>query len=202
MSNLTGRIVMVTQHNTPGAWDNYALPEHYYRATYLDESGKIQTQEVPAGTVPDASPELIAQYDAIMAEGRARAEAKRLEEERNTPRVGKVMEVLKGKNRGFSGTVKWVGESKYGPSALLIDEAGRKVFTKPTNLTLIKEAPPPVVIEPGMVVEVKMGPNAGKVGTVVWVGQTRYGYRARVEVKGQSKDVWTSEKNLEPKEAA
>lgn len=196
MINLTGRILSVSEHNV-GGWDDY---QPVYTATYLDESGKVQYQTVSYGTVPDATPEVRAQYEVLESERRERQRLEREELEKHRPARGKVMEVLKGKNKGFIGEVKWVGESKYGPSALLIakDAAGNetKVFTKPTNVKLVREATPPAPLVVGQTVEVLMGPNAGKVGVIGWMGETQYGPKVELECSGVR--VKTSPKNLKP----
>lgn len=196
-----GRVVAISAYSVPGAWDNWALPEYSYSGVALMENGELESFHAGYSDSPkpepDASPELMAQYEAILAKKDAERRAQLAEKERNSPAFGKKMQVLKGKNKGFVGIVKWVGESRYGKSALLINEAGEKVFTKPHNLLLIEEAQPeePSKVVVGAKVVVKMGQNAGVAGTVQWMGETRYGYKAKVQTS--SGVVWAKPANLE-----
>lgn len=196
-----GRVVAISAYSTPGAWDNYALPEYSYHGIALMENGELESFHAGDSNSgmpqPDASPELMARYQELLAKKEAERRAVQTEKERNSPAFGKKMQVLKGKNKGFVGIVKWVGESRYGKSALLINEAGEKVFTKPHNLLLIEEAPPeePSKVVIGAKVVVKMGENAGVAGTVQWLGETRYGYKAKVQTSNGV--VWAKPANLE-----
>jgi hypothetical protein len=116
-----GRVVEVRQYSTPGAWDFDLLPPYSYSAVVIEQDGSVNV--VSAGyeaPEEDASEELKAVYKAYLAEMERKREAEWRERERNTAKVGRKMEVLKGKNKGFQGIVKWVGQSKFGPSALLI----------------------------------------------------------------------------------
>lgn len=196
IANFKNRIVSINRYPTPGAWDNFALPEYSYSAVVVKEDLTIDC--VPAGNDEpqvDATPELMAVYEAYLAAREAERQANARERELNTPRIGRTMEVLKGKNKGFQGIVKWVGASRFGESALLINEAGVKVFTKPSNVKFIAEALPQPKIEQGTNVRVKMGKHAGKTGKVEWMGDTRFGYKAKVET--QDGAVWANPKNLE-----
>lgn len=200
LSQYKGRIVSITSHTNAGAWDNFAIAEFSYFAVVLSEDGKSVT-EVFAGDSEheapkiDATPENLAAYDAMMREKYRIYREEEAERQRNSPAYGKVMEVLKGKNKGFVGTVKWLGSTKFGESALLINERGEKVFTKPHNLKLIAEAAPEPEIKVGSKVTVKMGTHAGKSGTVDWVGETKYGYKARVKATDGTV-VWAKPGNL------
>lgn len=199
-SKYKGRIVETYSYSTPGAWDNYALPEYGYYGVALTEEGKLEQISLghsDQGPLPaaDATPEVLEVYEKMKAAARAARDAEKKEKERNAPAYGKTMEVLKGKNKGFVGVVKWVGSTKFGDSALLINDKGEKVFTKPHNLKLIAEAPIEPEISVGSKVKVKMGKNAGRAGTVEWMGETKYGYKAKV--KTSEGDVWANPKNLE-----
>lgn len=200
-----GRIVAVSSSATSGAWDNWALPERTYYATVVNENNEV-VGGIYAGNSDqgfaevDAPAELMAVYEAhvkVLEEKRRAEQAKRYEEElereRNAPDLGKKMELLKGKNKGFQGVVKWIGENRWGVSVLLVNEKGDKVFTKPHNLKLLAEAP----AEPkkGDKVKVLFGKNAGKVGTVAWLGETKYGRKVKVETS--EGDVWANPSNLE-----
>lgn len=200
-----GRIVETYSSATPGAWDNWALPERSYYGYALTEEGKLELvclghSDDGALPEPDASPEIMEAYKKMQEEAHAKKRAEQAERELHTPRLGKKMEVLKGKNKGFVGIVKWVGETRFGESALLINEAGEKVFTKPTNLKFLEAAVEGPKVEVGSKVTVKMGQHAGKAGTVEWMGETKYGYKAKVNTS--SGVVWAKPGNLEVSDEA
>ena len=200
LAGFEGKVVAVSKYSNPGAWDNHAMPEFCYTALVVDEG---QIKSIVAGheeVEVDATPELQEIYKTYLDGRLAELNAQRAEEEKRTARKGRVMRVLKGKNKDFVGTVKWVGETKYGRSSLLINEAGVKVFTKPHNVEMITEAPPEITPSSiiNTTVKVKMGQNAGKVGLVEWAGMTKFGkVSARIKVEGEEKPVWATLGNLE-----
>lgn len=167
-SKYAGRVVAVQRYNTPGAWDNYMIPEYTYSAVVVEQDGSIAVVSAGHEEIQvDATPECKAIYARYLEAEQVALEEKRREQERRTPRLGRKMQVLKGKHKGFVGTVKWTGCSSYGPTALLVNEAGAKVWTKPTNVVMLEEAPPAKELSVNDKVRVKMGENAGKVGAVM-----------------------------------
>jgi RNase P/RNase MRP subunit p29 len=194
---LKNRVVAVRKYSTPGAWDFDLLPEWSYSIVYYNEEGKLSATSQCGGEAPvvDATPELKAKYAAHLAAEAEKEEAENRERELRTARLGRKVKILKGKNKDFVGIVKWVGETKYGSSALVIDEAGKKVFTKPTNVITLEEAPKPVALSVGLSVKVGYGQHSGKVGTITWVGETRYGTKAKIQ--SGEEIIWANPRNLE-----
>lgn len=209
MTNLDeykGRIVAVQKYDTSGAWDNWNIPQHSYNAIVIEQDGTVNT--VFGGHNPievDASEEAKAIYAIHLQkqeEKYQKENAERLAQEaeadKNVAKKGRLMEVLKGKNKGFVGTCKWVGETKYGESALLINEQGVKVFTKPHNVKTLEEAAPVLTESAAINSEVKVlaGPNAGKIGIVDWAGMTKFG-KVSAKIKVGEDYIWTTLTNLE-----
>ena len=141
-SKYLGRVILVEERYNTGSWDNYAMDPYIYWATILDEDNNIKCIQVDSETKIDATPQVIAVYDAII---KARSDAKYLEEkiarekiiaetESKRKLVQSKVVVLRGKNRNFEGIVKWFGTTQYGEALLIINETGKKIYTKPSNV--------------------------------------------------------------------
>lgn len=73
----------------------------------------------PNGAAVDATPEVVAEYEAFCAAARKRAAAEKAAEEAATPRKGRTVKVVRGRKVpvGTVGTVIWYGAGKsFGPA--------------------------------------------------------------------------------------
>ena len=191
-----GRVVRVSAYSTPGAWDFYLLPEYTYSAVAVDENGEI-VSGIPAGDSndgacpePDASPEVMAIYEAHLKAREEERKAKEAEENKHRPEIGKRMMVKAGKNKGFVGDVVFVGETRYGMTAKLVAEDGKSVFTKPHNLQLVSVRPTSDARKGDSVKVNNLARKAefrGRVGVVEYRGQTKYSPDAVLVVFGEEK---------------
>ena len=151
-----GGLIRVDQSYNPGSWDNYAMDPDLYYAIVITEKNEIQSIRVSMELgeklkkiIP--SPETLAKAKAIWdkqdLEKRAFETAKRkaelekinAEKQLKASLIGKLVKVKLGKNKGFTGQVKWIGDTQYGTAALLIDQIGTKVYTTWTNIKEVVE---------------------------------------------------------------
>lgn len=145
-----GGLVRVDTCYNPGSWDNYAMDPELYYAIVINENNEIKSIRVDMALGEKLkqvkpNPNTMAIYNTIierdLAEKRAIETAKRkaelekakAEKQAKSALIGKQVQILKGKNKGFTGLVKWIGETQYGTAALLINN-GTKVYTKWTNI--------------------------------------------------------------------
>jgi hypothetical protein len=142
--------------------DVYADCFYAHVLTLGGEIKKIYTGNSEFGgatIIVDASPELLAQYQAELA----RLEAARIAAERAahqaaleadrkreaaTPRRGKTVKVIRGRKVpvGTVGVVGWYGQTKFGWRVGL-DVAGQRLWTDAKNVEVVSEASTPTALQ-------------------------------------------------------
>jgi hypothetical protein len=153
-----GLVLATGEHNYHDDSDFFALVWNWEKGE-PEEIGYGTTRgwTYPNGASVDATPEVIAAYDAYRASLTAAAKVRAKAVEAATPRVGKTVKVVRGRKiaLGVTGVVTWVGTSKFGgrpkylPSYLPFTETnlrmgikladGSVVFTDRKNIEVVVE---------------------------------------------------------------
>jgi hypothetical protein len=88
------------------------------------------------GSHPDATPEIVAKYEAWDRARREQAARDHEEWLRRQPAKGKTLKVVKGRKVpvGIIGTCIWLGNSGFGPRVGIKDESGQVFWTALSNV--------------------------------------------------------------------
>ncbi|MCA9620115.1 MAG: hypothetical protein KC731_13910, partial [Myxococcales bacterium] len=117
------------------------------------------------------------------------------------------------KGLGVRGQIFWIGENKYGSGMRygLRGDDGQTYWVDEASLGPEAGAPPPPeapvakpALDKGTVVRLVGTKDAGKIGSIFWVGESKYGVGMRygVRVDGEEDAYWVDEANVEVVEGA
>jgi hypothetical protein len=112
------------------------------------------------------------------------------------------------KGLGVRGDIFWVGENKYGPGWRygLKGDDGETYWLDEANVGDEKGAPPPPEgsqpsteeFEKGDRVRIRAGDDKGVVGSVFWVGESKFGKGMRYGIRGDDEETyWADQAQVE-----
>lgn len=92
------------------------------------------------GSKPDATPEIMAKYQAWEAEQARKYRERMAAEEAARPERGKTLKVVRGRKvpQGTVGACIWVGEGRWGKRVGIKDESGAVHWTAITNVEVVQ----------------------------------------------------------------
>jgi len=143
-----GQVISLRERNGYDDSDYYALVWNAEKGAPEEiEYASTRGWTYPNGAAVDATPEVLAAYEAYQAKRRAEWEAARAAEEAKKPTKGKRVKVVRGRKvpQGTIGQVFWYGEvaKRYGYGTEhrvgIVKDNGEKIFLAANYVEVVKE---------------------------------------------------------------
>lgn len=138
-----GLVLDLGEYNGRDDSDFYAVVwDRDNKCTKRVEYASTRGWTYPNGASVDATPEVLAEYEAYCKEKQAQIEAQRQQAEAQTPRKGKTLKVVKGRKVpiGTVGECIWTGPDSYRPNHTRVgikDAAGTVHWTSADNVVVV-----------------------------------------------------------------